>query len=266
MLLAVAAAATIQPFDMATAQQSHYPRIGMAGYTFVKFDIDSTIEMMKKADVKYLCIKDFHLPLNSTDEQMAAFREKLRAHGIIPYAVGPIYMNSEQEVDRAFDYAARFGVDMIVAVPKYELLDYVDSKVIERGIRIAIHLHGPDGMPYPNATDAWNRIKDLDPRMGICLDIGHTLRDGHDPVLDMDRYRSRIFDIHIKDVTGNTSAGRAIEMGRGKIDIPAFVRMLKETGYSGVCSLEYEKDMDNPMLGIVESIGYFKGVADSVFK
>lgn len=247
------------------AAQSNDPvKVGMAGFTFVNFGIDTTIAIMNKLDVKYLCIKDFHLPLNSTDEQMAAFRKKLAAKNIVPYAVGPIYMNSEAEIDRAFDYAKRFGVGLIVAVPKYELLPYVNDMVKKHDMRIAIHLHGPDGMPYPNATDAWNRIKDMDARMGICLDIGHTLRDGHDPILDMKRYRSRIFDIHIKDVTDNSKAGTAIQMGRGLIDIPAFVKVLLKVKYDGVCSLEYEKDMRDPMLGIAESIGYFNGVIDAV--
>jgi len=69
-----------------------------------------------------------------------------------------------------------------------------------------------------------------------------------------------VFDIHIKDVTGKTKLGYSLEVGRGIIDIPAFVKMLRQVGYSGVCSLEYEKDMDNPFMGIAESIGYFRGV------
>ncbi|MDP3432159.1 MAG: sugar phosphate isomerase/epimerase, partial [Bacteroidota bacterium] len=44
-------------------------KIGMAGYTFVKFDLDKTLETLQKADVHYLCIKDFHLPFKSTDAE-----------------------------------------------------------------------------------------------------------------------------------------------------------------------------------------------------
>jgi sugar phosphate isomerase/epimerase len=42
------------------------------------------------------------------------------------------------------------------------------------------------------------------------------------------------------------------------------VRALAAIKYSGACSLEYEKDMDKPLLGIAESIGYFRGVMDAV--
>lgn len=238
----------------------HPLKIGMAGYTFVKFDLDTTLKVLDKLDVRYLCVKDFHLPLNSTDAQMEEFRQKLKAKNIVPYAAGPIYMKTEAEVDRAFDYAKRLGVNLIVGVPSYELLPYVNKKTEEYDMRLAIHLHGPDIEIYPNATDAWEHVKNLGPRMGICMDIGHNLRTGDDPVKDILKYHTRIFDLHLKDVTAATKAGRGIEVGRGLIDFPALVTALREVKYNGVCSLEYEKDMNNPMLGIAESIGFFRGV------
>ena len=248
---------------MKSAPKEDAFHVGMAGYTFVKFDLDTTLAVMQRIGVKYLCIKDFHLPLDSNAEQIAAFHAKLAEKGIKGYAVGPIYMKSEQEVDRAFAYARRVGVNMIVAVPNYELLPYVEQKVKEYDIRIAIHLHGPDMKLYPDATDIWNNVKDLDPRMGMCLDIGHNLRNGQDPIADLKRYKSRVFDIHLKDVTDCTKAGRAIELGRGRIDFPKFVKMLRKVGYTGCCSLEYEKDMKDPFVGIAESIGYFRAVCDT---
>jgi sugar phosphate isomerase/epimerase len=235
-------------------------KIGMAGYTFVKFDIDKTLETMQSADVHYLCIKDFHLPFNSTDKEIADFHAKLAGKGVTGYAVGPIYMKTEAEVDRAFEYAKRAGVKLIVGVPTYELLPYVDKKVKEYGFNYAIHLHGPDIELFPDADDVWNNVKDLDPRIGMCLDIGHDTRNGKDPVADLKKYHSRVFDIHIKDVTGNTKQGYSVEVGRGIIDIPAFVKMLRKVNYKGVCSLEHEKNMNDPFMGIAESIGYFRGV------
>jgi sugar phosphate isomerase/epimerase len=215
---------------------------------------------MQKANVNHLCIKDFHLPLNSTPEQIAAFHAKLRAKGVTGYAVGPIYMKTREEIDNAFEYAQRVGVKMIVGVPNYELLPYVDQKVKEYGFHYAIHLHGPDMPLYPDADDVWNNVKELDPRIGMCLDIGHDTRNCKDPVKDLKKYHSRVFDIHIKDVTGTTKQGYSVEIGRGVIDIPAFVKMLRKVGYSGVCSLEHEKEMQDPFMGIAESIGYFRGV------
>lgn len=238
-------------------------KIGMAGYTFVNFDLDKTLETLQKTDVHYLCIKDFHLPFKSTKEEIDAFHAKLESKGVTGYAVGPIYMKTEKEVDNAFEYAKRVGVKMIVGVPNVELLPYVDKKVKEYDFHYAIHLHGPDIELFPDADDAWKHTKDLDPRIGMCLDIGHDQRNGKDPVADLKKYHTRVFDIHIKDVTDNTKAGYSVEIGRGVIDYPAFVRMLREVGYSGVCSLEHERNMKDPFSGIAESIGYFRGVIEA---
>lgn len=237
--------------------------LGMAGYSFVKFDLQKTLETMQKLDLHYLCIKDFHLPLDSTEEQIAAFHKKLSDYGVTGYGVGPIYMKTEAEVDRAFAYARRVGVNLLVGVPNYELLDYVEKKVQEYDIRLAIHLHGPDMPIYPNAEDIWNNVKDRDSRMGMCLDIGHNLRYGSDSLADYCKYHSRVYDMHLKDVTAPTKEGKRAEVGRGIIDFPLYIKLMRKYGYSGSVSLEHEKDMDNPFMGMAESIGYFRGVADA---
>ena len=249
-------------------------RLGMAGYTFNKFKLDPTLEMVKKVDVHYLCIKDFHLPLNSTDPEIAAFHAKCKSFNVTGYGVGPIYMGSEQEVNDAFAYARRVGVKLLVGVPfkmvekkrvaSVELLKLVDAKVREFDIQYAIHNHGPD-MPelFPSAESAMELIQDLDKRVGLCLDIGHEFRDGKDPVKAMTRFADRVHDIHLKNVTAPDRKGRGIEMPRGAIDLLAFVRVLRQVKYSGVCGLEYEKDMDNPLTGVAESVGYFRGLMDA---
>ncbi|HLT08770.1 MAG TPA: sugar phosphate isomerase/epimerase family protein [Cyclobacteriaceae bacterium] len=238
-------------------------KLGIAGYSFVHFDLEKSLEMMEKVDVHYLCIKDFHLPYNSTAEQISAFHARLKASGVTGYAVGPIYTKTRQEIDNAFDYAKRVGVKMVVGIPNHEDLEYLDQKVKEYDMRYAIHNHGPEDKLYPNATSVIERIKDLDSRIGLCFDMGHNMRDGHDPIADLKKYSKRIFDMHLKNVTAAKAEGKTCELGRGVIDIPAFVKMLRKVKYAGVCSLEYEKDMKEPLAGIAESVGYFKGVVDA---
>ena len=238
-------------------------KIGMAGYTFLKIDLDKALETMQRVDLHYLCIKDFYLPMNSNEDQIAQFKEKLKAKGVIAYAVGPIYMGSEAEIDHAFEYAKKVGVKLIVGIPTYELLPYVEKKVKLYGFKYAIHLHGPDIATFQDADEVWLHVKDLDPRIGMCLDIGHDTRNGKNPVADLKNYHSRVFDIHLKDVTGNTKSGYSLEMGRGIIDFPSFVKMLRKVGYTGVCSLEHEKDMADPYMGISESIGYLRGIIEA---
>ncbi len=237
-------------------------KVSMAGYSFLKFDLDASLKMLQRMDVHYMCIKDFHLPLNSTDEQIAVFKDKLAKAGVTGYGVGPINMKTQEDVDKAFDYAKRVGVKTIVGIPQYELLPYIEKKVKEYDFYFAIHIHGPDMDLFPDADDVIKHVKDLDPRMGMCLDIGHDTRAGRNPIEDLKKYHARVFDIHIKNVTAASKAGRTCEMGRGIIDIPAFVKMLRKVKYSGACSLEFEKDMNDPLAGLAESIGYFRGVID----
>jgi inosose dehydratase len=234
--------------------------VGMAGYTFKEFPVEKAIEMMNRVKVTNISLKDFHLPLNSTQEQIDAIIGKFKAAGINVYTVGVIYMKTKDSVDQAFEYAKMAGVKMIVGAPDYELLPYVEEKIKKYDFRLAIHNHGPDNPLYPNATDIWDHVKDLDPRIGICIDIGHTTRDGQDPSKDILRYSKRIFDLHIKDVDKAAKEGKTVEIGRGIIDIPGIVATLRKINYTGKCSLEFEKDMKDPLPGIAESIGYFKGV------
>ena len=239
-------------------------KVSFAGYTFRDYDIDATLEMMQKIDARHLCIKDFHLPLNSTADVIAAFHAKLAAKNVTGCGVGPIYMKTEAEADQAFDYIRRVGVNLLVGVPNYELLPYIDKKVKEYNVNYAIHIHGPDIALYPNATDVINHVKDLDPRIGLCLDIGHDTRYGDDPVADLKKYSKRVFDIHLNDVTEASKAGQLCALGRGIVDLPAFVRTLRKLKYKGCCNIELTANKENCLAAAAESIGYIKGVMSSV--
>ena len=234
--------------------------LAIAGYSFAKIPLDQSLEMMKRVGVKYLGVKDFHLPLDSTQEVIDQTLAKMRSSGVEPYGVGPIYMRSQEAVDKAFAYARRVGTGLVVGVPDVPLLPYVEKKVKEYDMRLAIHNHGPDLPLYPGAGDVWKEIKDLDPRIGFCLDIAHSVRLGEDPFEDTLKYRDRIFDFHIWDVDKPEKAGWCVEAGRGIIDFPGFFRILRDIKFSGTCSLEYGKDMNDPLPGIAESIGYFRGI------
>jgi sugar phosphate isomerase/epimerase len=234
--------------------------VGFAGYSFVKFNLDQSLEMMKRLRVKYLSVKDFHLPLDSSPAQMAAIKKKFDDHGITPYTVGVIYMKSKQDVDRAFVYAQAFGVAMIVGVPDEIMLPYVEEKVKLTNIRMAIHNHGPEDKLYPTPKSIFDRIKNMDARMGLCIDIGHTFRAGVLPEDAIKQYADRLFDLHIKDEEAMKPDAKTIEIGRGAINFSALIDVLRKIDYKGICSVEYEKDMDAPLVGMAESVGYFKGI------
>jgi sugar phosphate isomerase/epimerase len=238
--------------------------LGIASYSLRKFPVEKTLSFTKQLGINNTAFKSFHLALDASDEEIAATVQKCKDAGINLYGAGVVYMKSKEQVDQAFDYAKKAGMDMIIGVPNHELLPYVEKKVKEYDIKLAIHNHGPGDELYPSAESAYVLIKDMDPRMGLRIDIGHTTRIQRDPSDDVADYFDRVLDIHIKDVTKAAADGKTCEVGRGVIDIPAFLSSLIDLGYSGIVSLEYEKDADDPFVGMAESVGYINGVLDTL--
>jgi len=238
--------------------------LALASYTFRKFPLDKALAMTARVGLKRICLKDFHLPLGSTPGQIAQAAAKVKAAGIDLFGCGVVSMPKPADVDRAFEYAKAAGMRMIIAMPSFEVLPLIDEKVKMYDIRVAIHNHGPGDKFFPLPGAAYEKIKGLDRRVGLCIDIGHTVRAGGDPIRAAEQYADRLFDVHIKDVSEATAKGRTIEAGRGVIDIPRFLRTLKRTGYTGNLSFEFEEDPDDPLPGLAESVGYVRGVLAAI--
>ena len=238
--------------------------LGMASYTFREFDLDRTIGMTKRLALGRIVLKSMHLPLESPLDEVAATAEKVRAAGLDLYGCGVVYMKTAAELEQAFRYAQAAGMKMIIGVPDPALLAQAELKVKETDIRLAVHNHGPEDKLYPTPGSAYARIKRLDARIGLCIDIGHTVRSGVEPAEAAEKYADRLLDVHIKDVTAASKDGQTVEMGRGVVDIPRFVRFLIRLGYAGTLAFEFEKDGRDPLPGVAESVGYLRGVLASI--
>ena len=235
-------------------------KLGLASYSLRKFKLEETLAMTSRVGLEYIALKSFHLPLESTPEEIRKATETIKKTGIELYGGGVIYMKDEKAVHQAFEYARAAGMKMIIGVPVPKLLELVDRKVKEYDIMVAVHNHGPTDKIYPTPGSAYKKIKHLDHRIGLCNDIGHTQRAGVDPSESALKYADRLIDVHIKDVSRAAKDGKAVNVGRGVIDIPKFIRTLTKINYMGVVSFEYEKDAADPLAGLAESVGYVKGV------
>jgi sugar phosphate isomerase/epimerase len=239
-------------------------QLGLASYTLRKFGLDDTIKMTKRVALKNIAFKDSHLPLNSSPETIKSVAAKVNSAGLNLYGCGVVYMKSEKDVNQAFEYAKAAAMKTIIAAPIHELLPLVDKMVKEYDIAVAIHNHGPGDKVFPTPESVHEKVKDLDKRIGLCMDIGHTTRIGEDPSRDAVRFADRLVDIHIKDVSAAKPEGGTVEVGRGVIDIPTFMRTLYRIQYKGYVSFEYEKDADDPLPGLAESVGYVNGVIATI--
>jgi sugar phosphate isomerase/epimerase len=235
-------------------------QLGVASYTFRKFDLEKALAMTRRVGLRYICFKSFHLPLEATPDQIAAAVAKVQQAGLVLYSGGVITMRNQKEIDQAFEYARAAGMKMIIGAPTAEVLPLVDAKIRQTGIAVAIHNHGPGDKNFPTPQSVYEKVKDFDRRLGLCIDVGHTIRVGADPVESARKYADRLLDVHMKDVTAATPKGSEIEVGRGIIDIPGLLRTLMGVNFAGVVSFEYEPQPDDPLPGLAESVGYVKGV------
>ncbi|MDZ7650011.1 MAG: sugar phosphate isomerase/epimerase [Cytophagales bacterium] len=258
--LMVAPGVKSSPLDVAAKASAHTFDLGIASYTFRNLSLDDTLAAVKRLGLTKLALKSMHMPLEASPEAIKAMAEKVRAAGLDLYGAGVIYTKTEQEVGDAFEYAKNAGIKMIVGVPNHEFLPLVEQKVKEYDIKLAIHNHGPGDEVYRSPTNAYDRIKNLDKRIGLCIDIGHVVRIKEDPSELAKKYKDRLFDCHLKDENRAEEDGTPVEIGRGIIDIPKFLKTMVKIGYTGNLILEYEKDGDDPIPGVAESIGYVRGV------
>jgi len=234
--------------------------LGLASYTLREFHRADCIAMAKRLKFKKMCFKSMHLEMNSTEEQCRQAAEECREAGMDLYGCGVCYMNSDTEVVNTFRYAKAAGMRVIVGVPKHELLSLVEQKVKETGIVVAIHNHGPGDLLYPTSTSIMEKIEKLDKRIGVCLDVGHVVRLGLDPVEAVFECGERLLDIHLKDQSAATSQSATLVCGQGIIDFPALIKALKKINYPGVIGFEYEAEGKDPLAGLAESVGFIRGV------
>jgi len=238
-------------------------RLGLASYTFRNFTRAQLIASMRHLNVTGLNAKDVkdHLPMDAPAESQAL--ADYAAAGIQLHAAGAIYFPKDDDADiRAkFDYCKRAGIRVIVAGdPAPATLPRIEKFVKEYDIRIAIHNHGPEDKIFPSPLDVLKAVKDMDPRMGCCIDVGHCVRAGTDVVQAIHAAGPRLFNVHMKDLTSFTSKESQVAVGDGKMPIREIFAALIAIKYPGWIDLEYEVHADDPMPGVTSSFAYMRGV------
>ena len=243
------------------AAQASLIRLGVASYSFRKFGVPDVIKFMKELNTPYLNVKDIHLPMTGAAEikQVAA---EYKAAGIKLTAAGAIYFTKDDDEDirRKFEYCRIAGIPLIVAGPTPQTLPRLEKFVKEYDTKIAIHNHGPEDKYFPSPLDALKAVKNMDPRMGVCVDVGHTARTGTDVPSAIREAGPRLFDVHMKDLANTTSKESQVAVGDGSLPVEKIFAALIEVKYPGYVDLEYEIHEDDPMPGMIKSFAYMRGV------
>ncbi len=246
----------------ATESQPGEVKLGVASYSFREFQRDLAIKDTKKLNTPYINIKDVHLPLTSTPAEIAKARREFEKAGLIIVGGGTIYFRDDDEptIRSKFEYAKLAGMPLIVCMPTREALPKLEKYVKEYNIKIAVHNHGPEDKVFPTPQSALEAVKNMDPRCGLCIDVGHTARTGVDVLDSIRQAGPRLLDMHIKDLKDFHEKNSQVAVGEGIMPIPAIFRELKRMNYPGYVNLEYEIDADDPLPGMQRSFAYMRGV------
>ena len=114
--------------------------------------------------------------------------------------------------------------------------------------------------PPPTPQSVLDAVKGMDPRCGLCMDIGHTARTGVDVVESVRQAGARLLDMHVKDLKSATEKASQVPVGEGVLPIVGIFKELKRMNYQGYINLEYEIEADNPVPGMQKSFAYMRGV------
>jgi sugar phosphate isomerase/epimerase len=241
--------------------------LGLASYTFRNFTRAELIGFMKQLNLTALNCKDTkdHLPMDPALEAQAL--ADYAAAGIKLHAIGAVYFakDDDDDIRSKFEYAKRAGIRVIVAGdPAPTTLPRIEKFVREYDIRIAIHNHGPEDKVYPSPFDVLKVVKDMDPRIGCCIDVGHAARAGTNLVEAIHAAGPRLYDMHVKDLTSFASKESQVPVGEGILPFREMFEALIKIGYTGFIDLEYEIHPDDPMPGVIESFAFMRGVLDGM--
>jgi sugar phosphate isomerase/epimerase len=260
---AVGAAATWLP---AWASEDKI-RLGVASYSLRNLKRPQAIEAVKACGVSYVNIKpDAHLPYTLSADQLAAGRKEFEDAGLKIVGCGNNSIGSEKQIASLFEYAKAGGFSLLVIAPKPELLPAIEAAVKQSGIAVAIHNHGPEDKMFPAPSDALKLIKDMDPRVGLCIDVGHTTRAGKDVVQEIADAGARVLDMHMKDLKDLMNKNSQCPVGDGKMPVAEIFKQLVKQNYAGYVNLEYEIEANDPVPGMKKSFDFMKKVAAEVSK
>jgi sugar phosphate isomerase/epimerase len=250
------AAASLPRLASAFALKPSPVKLGIASYTFREFkQPQQLVDFMKQLNLKYINLKDFHLPEEPLD-QVASRADFYRKAGLVITGGGTIYFPKDEDADikAKFDYAKAAGFPMIIGSPSHEALGRVESFVKKYDIKLAIHNHGPEDKEWPSAHDILKLIGKMDPRVGCCVDVGHSMRAGDDVPSTLREVGPRLLDMHMKDLAEKDKKESQVAVGEGIMPVKAIFQTLIDLKYKGYVDLEYEINGKDPMPGVTKSI------------
>jgi inosose dehydratase len=161
-------------------------------------------------------------------------------------------------------------------------IDRATASADERGLRVAVHPHHGTVVDRPEDVE---RLLDVS-GVGVCLDTGHVMVGGGDPLAIARSARSRVIHVHLKDVDASiaervaagelgyhaaVAAGLFPPLGEGDVDVRAVIRAVEESGDAVWYVLEHDEVLDHepepgsgPLLDARRSLAFLERAWEEV--
>jgi inosose dehydratase len=233
--------------------------MGLQTYTLRAYDFDQTLGHLKDFGLKYAQFFGKQLPITDDRSKIEAAKEKLKAAGIQILSWGVQgFTKKVEDTKRAFEFAKAMGFSVYSANPSADSFESLAPLTKEYGIKIAIHNHGPDDKTYGRLEQVQKAVEKWPVEIGACVDTGHVLRTGENPVDWIKALGPRVHDVHLKDFS---DAKTEHILGKGKLDIVGVLKALKEVRFSGILAVEYELNEKNPIADVRECLAAVREAA-----
>jgi len=249
--------------------------IGCQAYSFNRFTLFEAIEKTAETGSKVIeffpgqalsrdqrGVKWDH---NASDETIALVKAKLEKYGIRGVNYGVVGIpNDEAGARKIFEFAKKLGLYGITT-ESTESIDLIEKLVKEYDIRVGYHNH-PRRADNPNYK-VWDPkyilslVKNRDPRIGSCADIGHWQTSGLKPVDCLRILKGHIISMHGKERPALGPGQHDVPFGAGGTDMGGVLAELRRQGFQGNISVEYEYNWDQSVPEIAQCIGFVRGWA-----
>ena len=247
--------------------------IGCQAYTFNRFSVFEAIEKTAAAGGKVIeffpgqklskeepTVTWDH---NASAETIKKVQDKLAEYHLRAVNYGVVGISKDEaEARNLFQWAQTMGLRAITT-ESVDSIDTIEKMVKEFDIMVAFHDH-PRREKDPKYR-MWDPnyilsvVKDRDPRIGSCADTGHWVRSNLKPVECLRILKGRIISSHLKDLNEMGSNAHDVPYGTGVSDVPAILQELKDQGFTGNISIEYEHHWENSSPEVSQCIGFVRG-------
>jgi sugar phosphate isomerase/epimerase len=238
-------------------------KLSLQCWTFNRLSFFETVDKAAAMGIKYLEIypgqklepgskETTHRTMS--DETVEKIKKKLADAGglkLVAYGVDGL-PTDEEGARKTFEWAKKMGIGVLVT--ETTPTDLHDKLCQEHKIRVALHNH-PNSWPPDKVLAASKDRCDL---IGACCDTGHWMRAGYVPVETLQKVKGRVEHLHFKDLNKFGKDAHDVPWGTGKADVKGMLQELKNQGYKGYLSIEYEYgDLKHLAENLPKCVAYF---------